>query len=108
MTIEYDPRTGLQVITKQPFEDVIYTHRFTGKLGSATISTVVGVTQENQSLITGSAALTLGVPTNNTTDVQTRISGGTTDEDYIITAQITDSAGNKWELDGLLQVRDRV
>jgi hypothetical protein len=104
---DLDPRTGLAVLRKQPDESRLYTFEFTGDLGSNTISTVVSVSQTNMARISGSTNLTLGSPTNNTTQVQVRISAGQDLEDYKMTAKITDSGGNTLELDGLLQVRAR-
>lgn len=101
-----DSRTGLQANTKQPAESRLYTFDFTALLGTETVSGVTSIVQANQGLVTSSTNLTLGTPSFSSPLAQIRLSAGQANEDYKLTALITDSGGNTLELDGILKVRD--
>ena len=102
-----DTHTGLEYFVKQPVESRQYTFDFLQLLGSNTVDTIVSVVSETQGIVTGSAALTVGSPTDdNVSKVQVRLEDGTNKEDYKITATITDTGGNTLQGEGILKVRD--
>ena len=96
-------------LTKQPAESRLYDFDFSELLegGAALVDTgTLSVTQANQGNVAGSAAVVIGTPTVSSPIVQVRVSGGTADEDYKLTALCSDDLDNILEVEGLMKVRD--
>jgi hypothetical protein len=92
---------------KQPSESRLYHFVFTNLLvDSETISSVNSVGQINYGNVSGSSDLTIAGETYSTNTVQARLSAGTEDESYKLTAVITTSDNNILELDGILHVKE--
>jgi hypothetical protein len=92
---------------KQPSESRLYHFVFTNLLtADETISSINSVVQVNYGNVSGSSDLTIAGETNSTNTVQARLSGGTEDESYKLTALITTSDNNILELDGILHVTE--
>lgn len=106
-TESIDPDTGLVVLVKQPAESREFAMDFTNLLVGSALSSVNSVVQANQNKVGGSTALTLGTPAVDGDSVTVQISDGTDDENYKITAEVVDTAGNTLEGEGMLYVRDQ-
>jgi len=92
---------------KQPSESRLYHFNFSNLLAAGeTIASVTSVTQIKYNRISGSQNLTIGTPTNSTSAVQVRLSGGTNGEKYKVTALITTSSSNILEMEGILYIKD--
>ena len=92
---------------KQPSESRLYHFVFSNLLASdEVISSVTSITQENLGKVAGSSDLTLGTPTSSTDTAQIRLSDGTENETYKLTAIIVTDSSNILELDGILHVRE--
>ena len=92
---------------KQPSESRLYHFVFSNLLASGEeISSVTSVTQVNLGYVDASSDLTLGNITSSTDTAQIRLSDGTEDESYKLTAIILTDSSNILELDGILHVRE--
>ncbi len=89
-----------EILEKQISESRLYDIDFTDLL--VTGDTVTGVT----SIIAAPATLTVGTPTFATPLVQVRLSGGTLDVTYVLTAIATTLLGNTLETDVRLRIID--
>ncbi len=102
-----DPRTGLEIRTKRTAESRLFTIDFEALLAGGNLSSVTSVVATNQSLMSGSAALTVGSPIHDSaTLAQVRLSAGTDGEDYKVVTTVVDSNANTLVGQGILQVRD--
>lgn len=92
---------------KQPAESRLYHWVFSRLLESSeTIASVTSVEQVNLGRVSGSTDLTIGTDTFSTDTVQARLSAGTEDESYKVTALVVTDNNNILELDGILHVRE--
>jgi hypothetical protein len=105
---ELDPKTGLEILRKQPTTDAVRNMDFTAVMGTATISSISSAVAVNQGVISGSSDVTIGTTSIDGLLVQLPLSGGTHGEDYLITVKIVDSNTEDQEGDGILQVRENV
>ena len=88
------------LLIKQPQESLLFDFDFSDRLAQGvTLSTVASVTATP-------SGLTIGTPAVSTTAAQARISGGTAETYYRVTAVVTDSGGFTREGDGDLWVVD--
>ena len=98
---------ALQTLTKQSYEERLFSFDFSGKMStSATISSVVSVVVTNLGNVSGSTSVSVASIAASGQTVQAVYSGGTSGETYKITAKAIDSDGQKLEVDGLLRVQD--
>jgi len=103
---------GLDILTIQPgWEDKVFDLDFADQLaemGAASIASVDSVSQASADLVSGSGSVTIGTPPSSGALVQVRISAPADceNENYKITARITDDEGNQHEGEGWLYVRD--
>ena len=98
---------ALSELTKQPQESRLYNFDFANLLlDGATLAGVVSVTQARAGQVAGSADCSLGPAVLASPVVQVRIGDGTDRERYKLTALATDSAGNRLECEGWLNVRE--
>ena len=93
--------------TKQPYEEYFLTFDFSWVLGSATIlsAAVTAVNNDTASDVTATITTVASQIKTNTT-VKVWVKAGTTGETYKITVKAVASDGAKYELDGLLPVRE--
>lgn len=111
MSTEYDPDTGLEVLTKQPAEKFLFDMDFsTAMLPDDTISSLVSSfpAQTKMGRVSGSADVTLsGAAHNSASLAQVWIEGGTDKENYKITFRVNTALGAIVEAEGMLYVRER-
>lgn len=103
-----DPDTNLDTLVKNPAEDRRYDIPFSQELRTGdTIASVNSVASVKQDKVGGSSNVTIAgtVPFTDTV-VQPKISGGTDQENYKITAKATTAGGDLLEVDVMLWVRD--
>lgn len=96
----------LQTLFKQAYEERLFQFDFSDDIGDATIASVVSVTATSLGHVTGSVPVTVANITYSSSVVQALFSNGTTGETYKMVARVTDSAGQRLELDGFLRVQD--
>lgn len=97
----------MQTLTKQSYEERVFSFDFSGKMASdATISSVVSIVPTIEGYVTGSTNVTVASITTSGQIVQALYRGGTSGEVYKITAKIVDSNSQRLELDGYLRVQD--
>lgn len=97
----------LQTLTKQSYEERVFTFDFSGKMTTdATISSVVSIVPTSEGYVSGSTLVTVASITTSGQLVQALYRGGTSGEVYKITAKIVDSNSQRLELDGYLRVQD--
>lgn len=102
-----DPDTGLLVLTKQPWEDLVFDMEFKRRLrAGVTLASIDSVVVTNQGKVAGSSDVTDSGPAVSGTRAQVTFTGGTDGENYKITVRAITSAGKKVEGDGMLYVRD--
>ena len=87
-------------LTEQPSESRLYSMDFAALLiGDEVLSSVTSVTSDP-------AGLTIGTPTNTTTTVSVRLSGGTVNTVYRVEFIVVTDGSNTLESDGELMVHD--
>lgn len=95
------------ILDKQPSEDKKFDMDFSLMLKSdETITSVISVAQENMGNVDGSSDLTIGANSFDGAIVQVQIAGGTDQEDYKITVQVSTTVHDVVEGEGTLRVRD--
>ena len=97
----------LQTLTKQSYEERVFSLDFSGKMAAAaTITSVVSIVPTIEGYVTGSTNVTVASITIVGQLVQAIYRGGTSGEVYKITAKVLDSDSQRLELDGYLRVQD--
>lgn len=95
---------------KQVSEELVYDFRFDysgGIAAGASISSVDSIAAVNCGVVSGSSSVTVSGQTSSGRVAQAKVAGGTHGESYKLTAKVTDSTGQKHEVDGLLEVVDQ-
>lgn len=100
------PRSSV-VIEKQPFEERIIDFDFSQLLVEPTDTIVSGSITSVSNVSGGANDLTAGNVAWSGARLQATYAGGTDGHRYLITARVTDSKGQKLELEGVMEVRDR-
>ncbi len=104
---QYDADTGLEVVVKQPWEDLVVDMDLTNRMRAGdSISSVDAVVFVNQGKVPGSGDITLSSGTFSGTIAQVRVSGGQDQENYKLSYRCNTTLGDKIEGDGMLYVRD--
>lgn len=103
-----DPDTHLDTLIKNPSENRRYDIPFSQELRTGdAITSVSEVVFTNMGKVVGSSDISIaGVVPFSTTAVQPKISGGTDQENYKITARVNTVGGDLLEVDVMLWVRD--
>ena len=104
-----DASTGLPVLWKHPDENKLFDMDMEPEMRAGdTLSAATNpATSTNLGNVTGSANVSLGVPTHNSAQkLQVRISGGTDLEDYRIKIEGTTAGGDTVIGEGILRVRN--
>lgn len=106
MPDRYDPTTGLHILDKTVDESILFDCNLSRRMRAAdTIASVTSVEADNRGLVSGSDDVSVGEGTSSGTTAQVRVSGGTADEEYIITFTVLTAGGDTVTGSGLLQVR---
>ena len=100
------PRASV-TLEKQPFEERIFDFDFVGLLVEPTDTIVSGTIASVANLTGGSNDVVAGNVAWSGSRLQATYSGGTAGHRYLVTARATDSKGQKLELEGILEVRER-
>lgn len=97
----------LQTLTKQSYEERVFSIDFSGKMAAgATIASVVSIVPTSEGFVTGSTNITVASISAVGQVVQAIYRGGTSGELYKITAKVVDSNSQRLEFDGYLKVQD--
>lgn len=108
MANQTDPVTGLEILTKQPWENILFDMQLSDRMRSGdTITSVDSVSFTNMGQIAGSTDIALGSPVHDSgTLAQVRIDAGQDGENYRVTFRVLTTGGDSIEGDGMLYVRD--
>jgi hypothetical protein len=98
----------MESLTKQSYEKLAYDFEFADVMSTGEeIDSVVSVVWTACGVVTGASALTASTPTSSEQTAQSVVEGGTHGESYKGTAKVIGTTGQKYELEGLLEVIDK-
>ncbi|SRR6266446_4507686 len=92
------------ILQKQKDEIRTVTFEFADKLNIG--DTIVGASVAGS--VTTDTGITAGAPVQDVTRINTKISGGSNDQNYRINCRITTTQGEVLELDVIIQIREGV
>jgi hypothetical protein len=95
----------LKILQKQPAEKLAFDFDFSAVIQNPeVVASIISIIAVTCGVVAGSAGVTLSNNTFGGRAAQTTVDGGTAAESYKLTCKITDSQGQKHELDGIVEV----